>query len=64
MEPGLIGLTEGQTARLNDDRVGRALDRLFNADRAALLTEIVLRTIREFQVELAHLHNDSTTLRP
>lgn len=61
-EPGLIGLTEGQAACLNDDRVGRALDRLFDADRAALLTEIVLRTIREFQVELDQLHNDSTTL--
>jgi len=61
-EPGLIGLAEGQVACLNDDRVGRALDRLFDADRAALLTEIVLRTIREFQVELAQLHNDSTTL--
>ncbi len=61
-EPGLIGLTEGQVACLNDDRVGRALDRLFDADRAALLTEIVLRTIREFGVELDQLHNDSTTL--
>jgi transposase len=61
-EPALIGLAEGQAACLNDDRVGRALDRLFDADRAALLTAIVLRTIREFQVELDQLHNDSTTL--
>jgi transposase len=61
-EPGLIGLTDGQAASLNDDRVGRALDRLFDADRAALLTAIVLRTIREFEVELEQFHNDSTTL--
>ena len=61
-EPALIGLAEGQAACLNDDRVGRALDRLFDADRAALLTAIVLRTIREFQVELDQFHNDSTTL--
>jgi transposase len=61
-EPGLIGLTDGQAAHLNDDRVGRALDRLFDADRAALLTAIVLRTIREFEVELDQFHNDSTTL--
>ncbi|MBE3109819.1 MAG: DUF4277 domain-containing protein [Acidobacteria bacterium] len=60
-EPALIGLAEGSAACLNDDRVGRALDRLFDADRAALLTAIVLRTIREFQVELDQLHNDSTT---
>lgn len=61
-EPGLIGLTDSQAAYLNDDRMGRALDRLFDADRAALLTEIVLRTIREFEVEIDQLHNDSTTL--
>jgi len=61
-EAHLLGLREGQAALLNDDRVGRALDRLFDADRAALLTEIVLRTVREFNINLDQLHNDSTTL--
>ena len=48
--------------RLNDDRVGRALDRLFKADRAALLTEIVLNAIREFDLDTSRVHNDSTTV--
>ena len=61
-EPGLIGLAPGQASFLNDDRVGRALDRLFDADRAALLTELVLGAIRGFAIELDQLHNDSTTL--
>jgi transposase len=61
-EPALLGLTEDQAACLNDDRVGRALDRLFDADRAALLTELVLGAIREFGIEIDRLHNDSTTL--
>ena len=61
-DPALLGLAEGQAAFLNDDRVGRALDRLFDADRAALLTELVLGAIREFAIELDQLHNDSTTL--
>lgn len=61
-EPTLVGLAEGQAAFLNDDRVGRALDRLFDADRAALLTQIVLGAIREFKIELNQFHNDSTTL--
>jgi transposase len=61
-EPVLVGLQEGQAAFLNDDRVGRALDRLFDADRAALLTELVLRTVRQFQVDLDQIHTDSTTL--
>ena len=62
VEPSLLGLAQGEVAFLNDDRVGRALDRLFDADRAALMTEVVLRTIREFAVQLDQLHNDSTTL--
>ena len=61
-EPALLGLAEDQAACLNDDRVGRALDRLFDADRAALLTELVVHAIREFAIELDQLHNDSTTL--
>lgn len=61
-EPHLIGLAEGEAALLNDDRVGRALDRLFDADRAALMTELVLGAIREFHIDLDQLHNDSTTM--
>lgn len=62
VEPSLVGLSEGQAVFLNDDRVGRALDRLFDADRSALMTELVLRAIREFKVDLDQFHNDSTTL--
>lgn len=62
VEPSLLGLEDGEAETLNDDRVGRALDRLFDADRAALMTELVLRTLREFEVDLDQLHNDSTTL--
>lgn len=55
-------LTEEDAGRLNDDRVGRALDRLFKADRAALLTDIVLSAIREFDLDTSRVHNDSTTV--
>lgn len=47
---------------LNDDRVGRALDRLHRSDRSALLTEIVLRAIKEFDLDTSRAHNDSTTV--
>jgi transposase len=60
--PSLLGLEPEQAALLHDDRVGRALDRLFDADRRALLTELVVHMVREFQVSLTQLHNDSTTL--
>ena len=46
----------------NDDRVGRALDRLFNADRATILTEVILRSIDCFSINTDHIHNDSTSV--
>ncbi|WP_448072409.1 IS1634 family transposase [Georgenia yuyongxinii] len=47
---------------LNDDRAGRMLDRLFDADRASLITTTVLGVIREFGIDTTQLHNDSTTV--
>ena len=61
-QPGLLGLGSEDAGALNDDRVGRMLDRLFDADRASMITEVVLRSVREFNVELSQLHNDSTTV--
>jgi transposase len=60
--PALLGLRAEQVALLNDDRVGRALDRLFDADPAALVTRVVVHMVKEFEVSLEQLHNDSTTL--
>lgn len=61
-DPALLGVAPSQIPLLNDDRVGRSLDRLFSADRASLLTEIVVRAVREFGVDLTQIHNDSTTI--
>jgi transposase len=61
-EPGLLGLAAGEAGLLNDDRVGRALDQLFDADRSSLLCELVLRAVREFGVDCSQLHNDSTSV--
>ena len=43
--------------------MGRALDRLYDADRAALLTSVVLAVGRSFGVRFDKLHNDSTSIR-
>lgn len=61
-EEGLLGLPGGGGAALNDDRLGRCLDKLFLADRAALMTAVVVRAVRAFGVTLEELHNDSTTV--
>jgi len=61
-EPELLGLSDAQLAALNDDRIGRALDRLFDANIPALALKVAAHAVREFDVGLDQLHNDSTTI--
>ena len=61
-DPVLLGLAPGEVELLNDDRVGRALERLFDADRASLLTQLLLGVVAEFGVDTRELHNDSTSI--
>jgi len=61
--PDLLGLAEKQLSYLNDDRLGRCLDRLFDRIDPALLLAVVRHVIREFDVRLDELHNDSTSVR-
>jgi len=61
--PEGFGLSGEEAAGLTDDAIGRALDRLFDADRGSLLTEIVLAAVEGFDLVLDELHNDSTTVK-
>ncbi len=61
-DPHLVGLAETASSVLNDDRVGRSLDALFDTDRASLMTKIVLKVVDEFAIDLSQFHNDSTTV--
>jgi len=61
--PEHLGLAPAQVALLNDDRIGRALDHLHRADRASLLTALVVQAVREFRLDLSELHQDTTTVR-
>jgi transposase len=49
--------------KFNDDRFGRSLDKLYNADRASLMTDIVTTVVKEFDLDLSRIHNDSTTVK-
>jgi transposase len=60
--PQLLGLDPAQLPALNDDRIGRCLDRLFDADVPTLTLAVVTHAVREFDVDLDELHNDSTTI--
>ena len=60
--PRLLGLRPSQMGSLNDDRVGRCLNRLFDADCAGLVLAITRHVIEEFGLDLSEIHNDSTTI--
>ena len=62
LDAGLVGLAPSELELLNDDRVGRALEALFDADRATLLNALVLRAVQRFNVDVSELHNDSTSI--
>ena len=62
-DPVLLGLTPEEAGLLNDDRIGRMLARLFDADRASLLTRLVLDAVESFDIDVSQLHNDSTSLK-
>jgi transposase len=60
--PDLLGLTAKEVGLLNDDRVGRALDKLFAADVPSLVLAVAAHVVKEFSLRLDELHNDSTTV--
>lgn len=61
--PRLFSLSDEETQALSDDTVGRALDRLFTAERGAFLTACAVAAQKSFGLSLGELHNDSTTVR-
>ena len=60
--PDRLELTAEQIKLLNDDRLGRTLDKLFLLDRRTLTTRFVLRVVAVFGLDLTRMHNDSTSI--
>jgi transposase len=61
-DPTALGFADAQLPSLNDDRVGRCLDRLFRSDVTSMVLALATHVVSEFQVDLDELHNDSTTI--
>ncbi len=57
-----FGLRLGDGREIGDDCLGRALERLFEMDRATLQTKIVLSVIKAFNVKTDQIHNDTTSV--
>ena len=49
-------------AKIGDDKLGRALERLFATDRATLQTRIVLAVMKGFDLKMDQIHNDTTSV--
>jgi len=61
-DPQLFDLQPRQIEQLNDDRVGRCLDRLARTLNTNLILDVVRHAVQEFDLSLDELHNDSTTV--
>lgn len=49
--------------KLSDDVFARSLDRLFDADRASLMTRIVLSAVKKYGIDLSQIHQDTTSVK-
>jgi hypothetical protein len=63
VDPTVLGLGADQVRLVNDDRIGRSLERLFDADRSSLLSRLVLDAVDAFGIDCTEMHNDSTSVR-
>lgn len=61
-DPSQLDLDDTLLQLVNDDRLGRTLDRLFGADLRTLTTQIIVHMAKEFGVDLRRAHQDSTTV--
>lgn len=61
-DPQLFDLQPRHIKRLNDDRVGRCLDRMARTLNTNLIMDVVRHVVQEFGLSLDELHNDSTTV--
>ena len=63
IDPKCLGLDIEAIKSLNDDRFARAADKLYLADRASLMTAIVINMVDAIKLTLNRVHNDSTTVK-
>ncbi len=63
IDPRIFGYKSLRKGVLNDDRFGRALDKLYLVDRATMMTEIVVSMVKLTNLDLSQIHNDSTTVK-
>ena len=63
INPKIFGYNSFKKGVINDDRFGKALYKLYLADRATMMTEIVISMVKLTNLDLSQIHNDSTTIK-
>jgi transposase len=62
IDPEALGLSVSQTEAINDDRIARTLDALSCTSARNLFFRLALRIIKDFQLDTARVHHDTTTV--
>lgn len=57
-----LGLNPAEKASINDDRVARTLDALVSVSARSLFFRMALHVIKQFEIDTARIHHDTTTV--
>ncbi len=62
LDAGKVGLTPEETVFIQDDRIGRALARLYDSRHKDVFFRLALRAIKIFDLDCAQIHHDTTSV--
>ena len=62
LDAGKVGLTPGETAFIQDDRIGRALVRFYDSRHKDVFFRLALRAIKIFDLDCSQIHHDTTSV--
>lgn len=62
LDAHVLGLTPGQKATINDDRLARSLEALASERGRSIFFRLALRTIKQFNLDTRRIHHDTTTV--
>jgi transposase len=62
LEAHVLGLTPGQKAKINDDRLARSLEALASERGRSIFFRLALRSIKQFNLDTRRIHHDTTTV--
>lgn len=57
-----LGLSPAEKDSINDDRVARSLDALVSVSARSLFFRLALHVIKQFEIDTARIHHDTTTV--